>query len=281
MNTIPFPKTPNHCEAASGNSELTGPLTPASLTAPANPPSFADATEGRQSAIRNPKSAIPDRSLPKGLYHGRIGGGVEIKAAFGQNGVEDDVGEVVPHAGAVGESHFGGGEGEIVGADADVHFAHQAAGERAPGLQRDLPVGVGLYDGEDAELGFHDGAAFGKAGVQEGQHVAPLPRLGAGERVFLNALESRVDDEQGVGLAQGDGLGGLADFPAEAVGHGNPYLAGGNQWLGEDLQRAGLNDLRGEGVEVGLGGEPRVKHIVSFGGAAASHRAEEEDNNAG
>ena len=63
-------------------------------------------------------------------------------------------------------------------------------------------------------------------------------------------------------MPHGDGLRRPARFPAKFVRRGKPQVAGGDQRLHEGLQGARLDEIRGNGVNVGLGGEPGIENGV-------------------
>jgi hypothetical protein len=185
-------------------------------------------------------------------------GGIEL-------GISVGVGEFIAHGGAVGELDFGGLQREWMGVEEDRDAGHETPCGRGDGLEEDVMlVGAG-FDIEEAESGDQFGCAAGESGFDQGEGIAPGPvgRVLQGES--FHPIQARVDDEHAVGLTDGDRLRRIAKFPTEPVRGGEPDAAGGGEGLDEGLEGAGLDDIGGPGLEVGLGTEPSVDDRVVIG----------------
>src|SRR5207302_8827608 len=104
-----------------------------------------------------------------------------------------------------------------------------------------------LSDQAKARLQF--ALAARETGFEQGEGVAPLAGLFAGERILFRALQLRVNDQHLPGLPHGNGLWWVAEFPAKTVRGSEPDMSGRRERLGQRFQRPGLNDFRGPGLD--------------------------------
>src|SRR5580704_14405794 len=125
---------------------------------------------------------------------------------------------------------------EGIGVYAYLDLRHKAARGVGFWLERDLVNTIGDLLRKDIETGINVRAAAGKAGVEQGKRVFELAGVGAGERVTFRALQPGVDDKELIGLADGDGLRRVAEFPVETVRGNKPNMAGGSQRLRQCFQ---------------------------------------------
>ncbi len=125
----------------------------------------------------------------------------------------------------------------------DLDTGDPAAGFGGFGFEVDDGGVAVRFDFEDIELPGEVVLFAGESGFEEREGAAPGAGLGAGEGVDLGAFESWVEEDQLFRFTDGDGAGGLAEFPAEEVGGFEPDAALGDEGLGEGLERAGLGDF--------------------------------------
>ena len=207
------------------------------------------------------------QSLALSLFHGFDEGeaGRDIEREFsGDRGVGLDVAEFVAHARAIDEDEFGAGEGEGWVKE-DINLGHQFAGAGGFGLEFEENGRVGFGRAQNFELIFEIGAGTGEAGLEQGEGVLPFVAAGIFEIIFLGALKVGIEDEHGVGVANGDGLV-FAEFPTEILRGGEPDLAGGDERLGKGFEVASLDEFGGPGLDVGLVGEPAGDDAGGVGG---------------
>lgn len=196
-----------------------------------------------------------------------VGGWGPIEHRFIEGWIEDNVGEVVAEAGAVGEGKFRAGEGVISAGEADLELGHHLARGGAFGLQREMVGAVGFGEREDMVFGIEFIAAAREAGIQEREGGAKLGRGIVAHRIEFGAFKVGIDDIHLVVMADGHGLGRVAEFPAEIVGHGKRDVAVADEGLGQGFERAGLDEVGGPGLDFLLGGEPGVEDGIGIGGA--------------
>lgn len=195
-----------------------------------------------------------------------VGIGLRVEEVGIEDGIGDDVGEIVAHGRTVRELEFGGTQFEWIAAENKGDARHEAASGLGLRLKMDEMGMLGGVDGEESESGFEFCLAARKPGFDQGQSVAPGSTATIVDRVLFSAFQTGIEDPHLIGLPDRDGLRRIAKLPSEQVGSGEPDTPSGGDGVGEGLEGTGLDDVSGPGVEVGLGPEPGSDDVVGLGG---------------
>lgn len=148
-------------------------------------------------------------------------------------------------------------------------------------MQEDvMQMGTG-FDAEETESGGQFGGTAGESGFDQGEGIAPRSVGIVVQGELFHPIQARVDDEHAVGLTDGDRLRRIAEFPTKLVRGGEPDATGGGEGLDEGLEGAGLDDIGGPSMEVGLGIEPSVDDRVGRGGRWRGRVGEREGESEG
>lgn len=108
---------------------------------------------------------------------------------------------------------------------------------------------------------FQGRAAAGNAYVQQCHGILDGTGWNSVQSINLGPLESGIQDQEFVRVANDNGLRRMAEFPSEFA-RLDPDFAGGFERLGQRHERTGLNKIGGPGLLVCLGGKPFVELCV-------------------
>src|SRR6266568_4254008 len=170
--------------------------------------------------------------------------------------LELGVGELVAHAGTVGEGQFSGAQAKVVGGKGDFDGGDQTAGGGAPGLQHQFANVVRRGLRKYFETAFEFRPAARETCFEQRQRLLPFSHRFAGERVPLGAFELRINHQHLRRLPHGNGFWRRANLPAEAVRRGEPDASARDERLGQRFEVAGLGNLGRPGLDVRLRVEP-------------------------
>ena len=148
-------------------------------------------------------------------------------------------------------------------------------------MKHDLAGVVGDGLALDIELPPQIGFGAWKAGFEQFHHVAPRPWSIGGERIAFDFLEEGIDQQHFLLGMDCDHFRRVAQFPTKAVGFGKPDVTRGRERLGKRFEDAGLEEIGGPGLDVGLFGEPGGDERIGLrdrrGGLGAGDAQREKD----